>query len=447
MLESKILGTALTYEKAAGAMLEVILAPEVFTTEINRGYFEAIRSVFNSEKAYDTTIVVNRAKKSLKSIPENEVVSASFDFMNYAEAPSVMNTLCYELISDFVRRSINEFGVQLSASAKDFGVDPPALLDRATEGISRIEKLIGGEEIESISDQVDGTVSQMRKAAENTGLIGHETGLSSLDSMTGGWQKGHLITIAGRPGMGKSALALKSIVHNCIRGVPCLLFSREMTSSEVIKRAHCITDGTFNMSELFTHGLNKAQTAQFEKEVQFIKEWPLFIDEKSADLTQIVFEIKRFNRMHPNGIVFIDYLQLMKGSTGRKYDGDTSMLTDITRTLKQTAKACDIPIIELSQLNREVDKRPNKMPNISDLKQSGSIEEDSNLIIFCYRPEVYGTIETFEDGEPVEGLADLLIAKNRSGRIGFTRVEYQGVRVKFSDRSSVQPEVNNEMPF
>ena len=435
------------YESAAGSMLEVILSADIFEDEMNRGYFDAIRATFDSSKSYDYTIVINAAKKALNSVPENEVSAYSLELMTVAEAPSIITSLSYELINDYVRRSVAKFGVQISGFAKDYGVSPPELLDKANEGITKIENLIGGEEAETIKEQVERTVTQIKKAAENSGLVGYETGLNELDRITGGWQRGHLVTIAGRPGMGKSALALNSIVHSCQRGIPCLLFTREMTSEETIKRISCIVGCSFNMYELFTKGLNKDQAAYFEKETEFIKEWPLIIDEHSSDLTQVVFEIKRFSKRHPGGIVFIDYLQLLNGFAGKNYAGDTQKLTDITRALKQVAKSADVPVIELSQLNRDVEQRGDKMPMLADLKQSGSIEEDSNLVIFCYRPEYY-QIETFKDGTPTAGLADLLVAKNRSGSTGYARTRYEGIRVRFSDLNAGPLMVeDNDRPF
>lgn len=431
-IEKKVLGTALMYESAAVLMSEIILSSDIFLDELNKGYYKAICGTLDSPKGYNTTLVISRAKNALKQVEGNEVESYALDLMNYTEAPSIISSLCSELISDYVRRSVNEFGLRLSAYAKDYGIEPPALLDKANEGIKNIENLIGGEDVETIKEQVERTVEQIKIAAENTGLVGYETGLTELDRITGGYQRGHLITIAGRPGMGKSALALKTIVHSCLRGVPCLLFSREMTAEEIVKRSSCLVGGTFNMQELFTQGLSKSQAEYFEKETEPIKQWPLTIDEHSSDLTKVIFEIKRFAKFNPDGIVFIDYIQLLNGFSDKKYTGETAKLTDITRALKQVAKSCNIPIVELSQLNRDVEQRGDKMPMLSDLKQSGSIEEDSNLVIFCYRPEYY-RIETFKDGTNSEGLADLLIAKNRSGRTGYARVRYEGIRVKFSD--------------
>lgn len=437
-LEKKIIGTALQYESAAQTMMELLPHSNVFLEETHRAYFKAICEVLDTGEGYDSFLAMKRAEKHLKQLSASEVEIIGFGLLAEADAPSLTNVLCQDLLKHYVRNLINAYGLRVNALTKDPEQSIEDLLNSASEGLKHIEEITAPGQEKGIYDQVKDTVKQMIEAAKNKGLVGLETGLTELDRKTGGWQKGHLITIAGRPAMGKSALALKSIVHLAKRGVPCLLFSREMTSEEIVKRIHCIKGGSFNMTELFTYGLNIDQVARFQKETAEVSEWPLVINESSTSLTQVIFEIKRFNRKHPNGVVFIDYIQLLNGFTDRKYEGETKKLTDITRSLKQTAKSLNIPIIQLSQLNREVESRPNKLPQLSDLKQSGSIEEDSNLVIFCYRPEYY-RIENFPNGEDAAGLCDLLIAKNRSGSTGYVRVRYTGARVLFEDKEIPSP--------
>lgn len=443
-IEKRIIGTALTYESAAVTLAEAIPQANVFQDEANRGYFKAICEVLDSGEGFDSFIVMKRAEKHLKSLKASEVEILGFNLLAEADAPSITESLCKELLKDFIRISVNAYGLRMNAYAKDPNHSVEDLLSLANDELKHIEEQTNPNQELTITDQVKATINQMTEAAKNKGLVGLETGLSELDRKTGGWQRGHLITIAGRPGMGKSALALKSIVHLCQRGVPCLLFSREMTSEEIVKRIHCITEGSFNMTELFTYGLNIDQVATFQQETAMVSEWPLVINERASNLTQVIFEIKRFNRIYSNGVVFIDYIQLLNGFSDRKYEGETKKLTDITRTLKQTAKGLNIPIIQLSQLNREVESRPNKLPQLADLKQSGSIEEDSNLVIFCYRPEYY-RIETFPNGEDATGLCDLLIAKNRSGSTGYARVRYIGVRVLFEDKEQGAAPVSKDL--
>jgi len=207
-----------------------------------------------------------------------------------------------------------------------------------------------------------------------------------------------------------------------------------MTSQEVVKRINPIMGGSFEMNRLFTYGLSKEEVKRFELEMKPVDEWPLIIDEQSNNINQVLFQIKRFARKNPNGIVIIDYVQLLNGFVDKKGQNDTSVLTDITRSLKQVAKQTSLPVIILSQLSREVEKQPNKLPLLSNLKQSGSIEEDANLVIFCYRPEYYD-LETFPDdsGTDARGLADLIIAKNRNGGTGYCRIGWEGAKVLFYD--------------
>jgi replicative DNA helicase len=258
------------------------------------------------------------------------------------------------------------------------------------------------------------------------GLTGVPTGLTRVDKLTNGWQKSDLIIVAGRPGMGKTALALSMLVEPSInQKIPTAIFSLEMSRKQLASRLNSINSG-INVGKVVKGQLNYDEITHMELKNRSLYDSPLYIDD-SPGLTIMGFKSKARKLVREKGVqlIVIDYLQLMKA--GFRTDSREQEIAEISKSLKEIAKELDIPIIALSQLSRSVEQRGgSKVPMLSDLRESGQIEQDADMIVFCYRPEYYG----FEDYEwgihqlSTEGLFVFIVAKHRNGGLGEIPLEF-----------------------
>ena len=430
--EEYALGAAMLNEKAALTLVDIIKNENAFTDPLRRAFFNAIKSQFAKGSTPELISTANEVTKFIKR-DVNEINAYAIGLINLVSGTSNQEEICSYINDLYLKRSLTALSPILQYADKN--TDPYNLI--VAEVLSKIDKLSEdlSESKANLEQQVIEVQDQVKMQALSSGIIGLRSGISILDKKTGGLQAGHLITIAGRPAMGKSVLAL-NIALEVSKTEKVLFFSREMTASEILKRAVC-ADGSFHMSELFTGSINEKRLTDFNKETNELLKRGLIINEDDYKLPDIVYQIRK-QEMTGLGLVIIDYLQLLEGSNFRS--NDTSQLTEITRTLKQVAKALSIPIIILSQLNRDVESRPRKIPQLSDLKQSGSIEEDSNMVILCYRPEYY-EISDFPDGSYAEGKAQLIVAKNRNGGTGFVTTGFNGNKAIFYDLE--EPKLNN----
>ncbi len=259
-----------------------------------------------------------------------------------------------------------------------------------------------------LKTNLKGFLNELDRRQSLKGMDGLATGFDKLDERLNGLGKGNLIIIAGRPSMGKTTFALNISDHNAMAGKSVLFFSREMTSSELIDKSISNLSGV-SLKSIKSGNLNESEWPLISQAVSNFQDKNLFIDESSLTVQQISIAAKKKKMREGLDLIVIDYLQLMDG----KGDNRTAQIGSITRGLKALAKELEIPIILLSQLSREVEKRPDKRPMMSDLRDSGEIEQDADIIMFVYRDEVY-----YEDDAMNKGFAEILIRKFRNGEIG-----------------------------
>jgi len=259
-----------------------------------------------------------------------------------------------------------------------------------------------------LKTNLKGFLNELDRRQSLKGMDGLATGFTQLDKRLNGLGKGNLIIIAGRPSMGKTTFALNISDHNAMAGKTVLFFSREMTSSELIDKSIANLSGV-SLKSIKSGNLNESEWPLISQAVSNFQDKNLFIDESSLTVQQISITAKKKKMREGLDLIVIDYLQLMDG----KGDNRTAQIGSITRGLKALAKELEIPIILLSQLSREVEKRPDKRPMMSDLRDSGEIEQDADIIMFVYRDEVY-----YEDDAMNKGFAEILIRKFRNGEIG-----------------------------
>ena len=263
---------------------------------------------------------------------------------------------------------------------------------------------------------------------------GVETGLKMLDNVTNGWQKSDLIILAGRPSMGKTACAISMIMHPALElNIPIAVFSLEMSTEQLVSRMQSYLS-TVNVGRIVKKQLNFDEIQAIERIAYKLNDAPIYIDDTAAiSLTALKGKARKLVNEHGVQLIVVDYLQLMR--SGLNTNNRESEIAEISRGLKAIAKELDVTVIALSQLSRAVESRSDKKPQLSDLRESGQIEQDADMVAFCYRPEYYG-IENYEVGGSefeTQGLFMLLIEKHRNGELGEVPLKFVHAQAKVTN--------------
>jgi replicative DNA helicase len=327
-------------------------------------------------------------------------------------------------------RQLIEIGGDIASSAHDSeGRDVKELVDLAEQRVFEIADTgqSRGKGFVPLKQILPGTIDRLDVLSHSDGdITGVSTGFTDMDEMTAGLQRGELIIVAGRPSMGKTTLAM-NIAENAAIGsnTPAAIFSMEMSAEQLTFRM-IGSIGRVNQSSLRRGRLTDEDWVRIDSAVSMLSNAQIFIDD-SAGLspTEVRARSRRLKREHGLGLIVIDYLQLM--SVGGTVENRATEISEISRSLKALAKELDVPVIALSQLNRSVEQRQDKKPVMSDLRESGAIEQDADLIVFIYREEVYDA-ET-----PRKGVADIIIAKQRNGPVGEFHLTFLGEFTKFEN--------------
>jgi len=352
-----------------------------------------------------------------------------------ANTPSAANIRRYaEIVRErAVLRQLVTAGDEIAGSALNpLGRDPKQLLDEAEAKVFAIAEggfrhQSGFQHINPLLTQVVERIQELHDRDNPSDITGVPTGYHDLDAKTSGLQGGDLLIIAGRPSMGKTSLALNMAEHVAIEvGLPVAVFSMEMGGTQLAMRM-LSSVGRLDAHRVRTGRLNDDEWSRLSFALGKMHEAPLYIDETPA-LNPIDLRA-RARRLHRQcgklGLIVIDYLQLMS-STGQGENRATE-ISEISRSLKSLAKELNVPVIALSQLNRSLEQRPNKRPVMSDLRESGAIEQDADVIMFIYRDEVYNP------DTPDKGSAEIIIGKQRNGPIGMVRLTFVGEFTRFEN--------------
>lgn len=343
------------------------------------------------------------------------------------------------------RRRLCLFGHELAVRAAS---DPSAVLDWATTEITAIaDRAVRSDDITPLSDVVRATLDDLerRQQARQAGeCIGIPTGLQRLDALTGGWRGGQLIVLAGRPGMGKSAAMLHFARAAAVAGVPVCVFSAEMPNTQLAGRmlvgGSGVNSGSFRTGDIDADGWRELERAAAD-----LSAMPIYLNDR-ANITMgaIRSQCKAMARRGRCGMVIIDYLQLLDTASRNTNSTREREIAAASRSAKLLAKELDAPVLLLSQLSRKVEERSDKTPMLSDLRESGAIEQDADMVLFLDRPAVYG-VETIEAGRygaiPSEGVGLLHIAKNREGATGCVIFLHNESLTRISDYDSPATDV------
>ncbi len=349
------------------------------------------------------------------------------------DTPSAANIAAYaDIVRDrSVLRQLIQVGTDIASSGfKTDGKDTPELLENAERRVFEIaeQRQRGQGGFKSIKTLLGEAVDKIETLFEQEGSItGAGTGFTDLDDMTSGLQPADLIIVAGRPSMGKTTIAMNMAENIAIKGdKPVAVFSMEMPGDSLAMRMMSSL-GRIDQHKVRTGKLDDDEWPRLTSAINILAETKLFIDDTPAlTPTEVRSRARRLTRDHGQlGLIVLDYLQLMQSPSSG--DNRVQQISDISRGLKALAKELNVPVVALSQLNRNLEQRPNKRPVMSDLRESGGIEQDADVIIFVYRDEVYN------EDSPDKGIAEIIIGKQRNGPIGTVRLTFLGQYTRFEN--------------
>ncbi|AKO64350.1 DNA helicase [Methylophilales bacterium MBRSG12] len=429
--EQSLLGSLLIDNEALDKVADIVSVTDFYRQDHQIIYQHIHRLIERSQPADIVTL-----GESLESNSElNTVGGLEYLGLLAESTPTAANIRGYAQIirERSIMRNLVEVGTDIVDNAlSPQGRDAQQLLDESESKIFQIAEAgkndrIGFADIKELLPQVAERIDQLFQRDNPSDVTGIPTGYKDLDMMTSGLQPGDLIIIAGRPSMGKTSLALNMCEYVSVdTGLPTAVFSMEMASTQLVSRL-IGSVGKLNQHKMRTGQLDDNDWEKLSYALGQLNEAPIFIDEGSA---LNPYEVRaRARRLHKQcgrlGLIVIDYLQLM-GSAGSTENRATE-ISEISRSLKALAKELNVPVIALSQLNRSVEQRPDKRPVMSDLRESGAIEQDADVIMFIYRDEVYNP-ET-----PDKGIAEIILAKQRNGPVGRVKLTFLGEFTKFEN--------------
>ena len=434
-LEAIVLGGMLIEQRGVSEVVEVVKDTNVFYTPKNAIVYEAILSLYKSSQGVDIMTV----KKELQRVGKlkeaggggylvelTERVSSSAHIQNHAIL----------LMQMYVKRKSIEVGYNLAEQSYEEDTDIFELLDGSYKELDKISDWLSIKQPKALGDYL---TEVLKPKSERAGI---PTAVRDINLKLNGYQPSDLVIIAGRPAMGKTAYALSDALHQARLGYPVGIFSLEMSARQLTARLFA------NYAGIDSNKLAIGTLSQSEMDVAVslrpsFGKLPLYIDDEPF-LTLLSLKIKAKKWVREKGVrvIYIDYLQLISNSQrGRTRDQEIS---EISRTLKGLAKELDIPIIALSQLSRGVETRGDKRPMLSDLRESGAIEQDADNVLFLYRPEYYG-IPQWEDGTPTDNEVEVIISKFRNGTTGGIIIGCQLQYMRFFERGgSVSMNIHQE---
>ncbi|MDE5629470.1 MAG: replicative DNA helicase [Muribaculaceae bacterium] len=431
-IEAAVLG-ALMLEKDAFAQVCDLLKPESFYEPRHSIVYQAIQALGLEEQPVDMMTVTNHLRKTDELEKVGGAAFIAGLTMNVASAAHV-EFHAKIVAQKYLARELISFASTVENSAFDESNDVDDLLQEAEQKLFEISQRNVKREVVQINSLLTGAVEQMQIASQRaSGLSGLPTGFHGLDKVTSGWQNSDLIIIAARPAMGKTAFVLSMALNIAMDNNPIAVFSLEMSNMQLVNRL--IANACEIPGEKVRSGkLSDLEMTQLLSRLQKLQSVPLFVDDTSGiSMMELRTKARRLVREHGVRMIIIDYLQLM--TAGIKLGSREQEVSTISRSLKQLAKELNIPIIALSQLNRKVEDRGNKdkRPQLSDLRESGAIEQDADIVCFIHRPEYYLKQAVDEEGNNIKGKAEFIIAKHRSGSVGTVDMFFRSEFVRFEN--------------
>ena len=437
-LEEAVLGALMIDNDALSNAIE-LLKPESFYKYQHQKIFSAIENLFNSAKKVDILTIVEELKQKgeLKEIGGPSFITKLTE--RIASAANI-ETHARIIAQKFIQRELIRISSQTIKDAYDDTSDVFDLLNAAEQGLYEISEGNIRKNYDKMSTLILQALNQIEEIKnKEDGLSGVPSGFSELDRVTSGWQKSDLVILAARPGMGKTAFVLSMARNTAVKfNMPVGVFSLEMSSVQLVNRLIASESG-IPTQKLRKGNLEDHEWIQLNQQITKLSEAPLFIDDTPAlTIFELRAKCRRLVKNHGVQLVVIDYLQLMHAGNSNKSGNREQEISTISRSLKSIAKELNVPIVALSQLSRAVETRGgDKRPMLSDLRESGAIEQDADIVCFIYRPEYYGFTEwpnTTPGQDPdCQGQGEIIVAKHRNGSLENIKLRFIPQLAKFTD--------------
>ncbi len=430
-VEEAVLGALMLERDAYVTVADIIDTPSFYKEE-HRKIFEAIKSLSLNEKPVDLVMVIQELKNRNQL---DEVGGPAFISQLTRRVASAAHIEFHARIiaQKFIQRELIRVSSEIQVRAYDDTMDVDDLIDFSETSLFKVAEGNIKKETRPVKPVIKEALDLIDEARNREdGLQGIPSGFSALDRITFGWQKTDLIIIAARPSMGKTAFVL-SMARNIATDYnsPIAIFSLEMSSLQLIFRL-IASETELGSQKIKSGRLEPWEWSLLHSKIARLSGAPLFIDDTPAlSIFELRAKCRRLKMQHNIQAAVVDYLQLMTAGTDLRGSREQEV-SSISRSLKAIAKELDIPIIALSQLNRSVESREGKRPQLSDLRESGAIEQDADIVIFIHRPEYYGINED-EFQNSTKGLAEINIAKHRNGATGVIHLSFRKELAKFTD--------------
>jgi replicative DNA helicase len=429
-IEQCILGAMLLEPSSVASVISQVTT-EMYFHPRHQTIHSAIVELTNQNQPVDL-LTVNRI---LRKTGDIESVGASYlsQLTNRIASTVNLDTWCKLLYEFHLMRQMRNICLEIADKTT---IDESDAFDLYAEVISKLESILASniksdvKHISQLSNEVTKSIiTRMNSASE---VSGYSSSIKSVDNLIGGHQKSDLMYMAGRPAMGKTAMALTEVLELAKKGIPVAFFSLEMSSQQITYRLMSMLSG-IDGSTLMKYRLDDETLKTYYRNLDRLNSLPIYIDDTPAlSVIDLRAKVKRLQHKHQVEVVFVDYVQLMTSGTKAKGVSREQELSHISRNLKLIAKECNIPMIVLAQLSRGVESRSEKRPLLSDLRESGSLEQDADIVSFLFRPEYYDMMRD-EQGNSTEGLGEYIVAKQRNGSIGIAQMRFHPSIMKYTD--------------
>ncbi len=432
--EKAVLGAMMLNDEAIGVAIERIDSFYFYETS-HQKIFEAVKNLYSERKNVDLITLSDDLKNKglLESVGGVAYLSELADFV-----PTAANAEYYIGIvkEKGIQRRLIKSATEIIGKSYTSGVDVDVLVDEAERLIFEIATARQKQQAVPIKDIVRKTIENIDQLYQRKDAItGVSTGFLDFDKKTSGLQPSDLIIVAGRPSMGKSALAVSMAEHACLeKNVPVAIFSLEMSKEQLVQRMLC-SQARVNAQDVRTGVFAAADWPLLTKAAGRLSNAPMYIDDTPAiSVLELRAKARRLKNAHNIGLIIVDYLQLMQAST--RSESRQQEISEISRSLKALARELSVPLIAISQLSRAVESRQDHRPQLSDLRESGAIEQDADVVVLLMREEYYNPTEENR------GIAEAIIAKQRNGPTGTVKLKFFKEYVKFANLDLVHQEQN-----
>lgn len=424
--EQAVLG-AMLIKKEAIVEVQEILRPDDFYREAHRIVFEAMLELSGNDEAVDLVTLTEQLRKSEKL---DKIGGLPFVTQLANAVPTAANVSYHaKIVKEKAElRNLINAATEIAGAAYEDTEDVANIMDEAEKKILAVASRQNGGAFETMKNIVMRTFERINILYESKGgLTGISSGFKDLDRLTSGLQKSDLILVAARPSMGKTAFTLNIAAYCGLHNSTVAFFSLEMSKEQLMQRLLC-SEGGIDASRLRTGQLDEGEWNHLVETADKLSRAPIFIDDTAGiTVMELRSKARRLKAEHGLDLIIIDYLQLMQGRPGRNGDNRQQEISEISRSLKALARELDVPVIALSQLSRSVESRQIKKPMLSDLRESGSLEQDADIVMFLYREDYYD-----KDTEN-KNITEVIIAKHRNGPVDSISLFFQKEFTKFRD--------------